>query len=348
MKTRRILAALLTVPLVAAVLGGIPAQAAPNPQLTVTDVKLGTTAVTVSGLELKPVEVTVKAGYRTTDPRDDDLVLNVYLKRTDGTGQARSLWSTNLKRTAGTVQDGTWTGPLEVPSTANGKFTVAGVSVGPYGPSPSGMEDDPTPFDGQTLTVVGTHQPTFTNTTSPNPVPVNTTYKLIWRLTDSATGRAYGSRVKVIVANDSGCAEGGWQSVLTDVNGYVSTTVVPNSGLNCVYIPTATHELVWGNELTNFLAGVSAAPSKTSAKVGTLVPVNGTVTSAPPCKVNLQRLYGATQWRTVGTANIRTSGRFTLTAQPAYVGKIPYRVLMPACLRYVAASSKPFTITGVR
>jgi len=343
---KRLLAALVALPVAVGALGGLPAQAAPNPDLTVSDVKLSTTTVAASGLKLTPVGVTVKGGYKTTDPRDDGLVLNVYLKRTGGTGQARSLWSTNLKRTAGTVQDGTWTGPLEVPSTANGTFKVVGVTVGPFGPSGSGMEDDPTAFDGESLTVIGTHQPKFTSSSTPNPVPVNTKYKLSWRLTDSLTGRPFAG-TKVVVANDNGCAEGGWNTMVTDSNGTVSTTVVPNSGINCVYIPTATHDLVYGNEETSFLAGVSAAPSKTSAKVGTLVPVNGTVTGAPPCKVNLQRLYGASQWRTVGTANIRTSGRFTLTAQPAYKGKIPYRVLMSPCLRFVAASSKPFTITGL-
>ena len=343
---KRLLAALVALPLAVAVLGGAPAQAAPNPDLTVSDVKLSTTNVTASGVKLAPVGVTVKAGYKTTDPRDDGLVLNVLLKRIGGTGQATSLFSTNLKRTAGTVQDGVWTGPLEVPSTANGTFKVVGVMVGPFGPTGSGMEDDPTAFDGETLTVVGTHQPKFASSSTPNPVPVGTTYKLSWRLTDSMTTKPMAG-VKVIVANDNGCAEGGWKTAVTDSNGTVSTTVVPDSGINCVYVPTATLPLVSGGEETNFLAGVSAAPAKTSAKVGTIVPVNGTVRGAPPCKVNLQRLYGATQWRTVGTANIRTSGRFTLTAQPAYKGKIPYRVLMSPCLRFVAASSKPFTITGL-
>ena len=62
--------------------------------------------------------------------------------------------------------------------------------------------------------------------------------------------------------------------------------------------------------------------------------------------MQLQRLYGASQWRTVGTGAVRASGRFTLNAQPAYKGLIPYRVNFPACRPYVAGFSKAFYIRG--
>ena len=85
-----------------------------------------------------------------------------------------------------------------------------------------------------------------------------------------------------------------------------------------------------------------------SAPVGTIVPVNGTVSGAPNyCPVNLQRLYGATAWRTVGTAKVRQSGRYTVNAQPAYKGNIPYRVSFPRCGNFLAGISRTFTIKGL-
>ena len=44
---------------------------------------------------------------------------------------------------------------------------------------------------------------------------------------------------------------------------------------------------------------------------------------------------------------VRTSGRFTVNAQPAYKGLIPYRVSFPACSSFVAALSKAFYIRGL-
>ncbi len=77
------------------------------------------------------------------------------------------------------------------------------------------------------------------------------------------------------------------------------------------------------------------------------MPVEGSVTGAPhPCAVHLQRLYGATAWRTLGTANTRTSGRFTLTAQPAAKGSASYRVSFPLCGWFAATVGKTFTISG--
>jgi hypothetical protein len=89
-------------------------------------------------------------------------------------------------------------------------------------------------------------------------------------------------------------------------------------------------------------------PSKTSAPVGAIVPVTGNVLGATaPCPVLLQRLYGASQWRGVSTGVVRTSGRFTVSAQPAYKGLIPYRVYFAACGRFQLGISKTFSIRGL-
>jgi hypothetical protein len=92
------------------------------------------------------------------------------------------------------------------------------------------------------------------------------------------------------------------------------------------------------------LATLTAASSasKASAKVGTIVAVNGSVAHLTgTCPVYLQRLYGRTQWRTVSTAKTRQSGRFN--AQPAYKGVIPYRAYFPSCQPFAVGIS---TIQG--
>ena len=87
---------------------------------------------------------------------------------------------------------------------------------------------------------------------------------------------------------------------------------------------------------------MSAVPSKASAAVGTVVPVNGRVLGPPVnCPVLLQRLYGASQWRQVSAAKVRLSGRYTVTAQPAYKGLIPYRVYFAACQRHYLTGVSP-------
>jgi hypothetical protein len=238
---------------------------------------------------------------------------------------------------------------LNVPSTANGTFKVTGVYAMPFGYMPPGPVD-PTPYDGQTITVSGYNLPRITASVSPRVVPFGSPYSIRWAVTNSATGKPYGSRIPVLLGLDNECAEyvGGFVT-RTDTNGIVTRSYQAASAdaLNCLRLegkPFAIHGLGL------FVARpgiVSAVPSRTSAPVGTIVPVNGSVAGAPHnCKVWLQRLYGATQWRSVSSGSIRQSGRFTVNAQPAYRGLIPYRVYFPACYRYQAGSSKVFYIRG--
>ena len=42
---------------------------------------------------------------------------------------------------------------------------------------------------------------------------------------------------------------------------------------------------------------------------------------------------------------VRSSGRYTVNAQPSYKGSIPYRVYVPACSS-ISAVSKAFYIRG--
>jgi len=63
----------------------------------------------------------------------------------------------------------------------------------------------------------------------------------------------------------------------------------------------------------------------------------------------LQRLHGSTAWRTVSTARLRDSLRFTVLAQPPAVRRFVYRAHYPRCFPnpyQVAATSPRFTITA--
>ncbi|MEV5960777.1 hypothetical protein AB0L70_03385 [Kribbella sp. NPDC051952] len=353
MRIKRVMAALLAAPLVGLVLGAMPtmsitAQADPNPALHVTSVALNKTSVAVSALNTVPVTVTVKGSY--DDASDPKITVYVILERTAGTGQNTALLSTNLPLT-GTLQNATWSGPLQVPSTANGTFKVKSVFAGTYNPG-SGDMTEPTPYDGPSIVVKGTNIPRLSASVTPKLVPFGQGYSIKWAVTNSATGKPYGSKIRVVLGNDNGCVEftGARDPRLTDTNGIVTKSYLASDAgyLNCLLLPGDPETIGW---LSLFVARpgiVSAAPSKTSAPVGSIVPVNGSVAGAPTaCKVNLQRLYGATQWRNVGTANIRSSGRFTANAQPAYRGQIPYRVSFPACYNYAAGLSKVFYIRGL-
>lgn len=344
MRISRVLAALLLAVPVAAV--PVAAHASTDPDLKITSVTLNKTSVAVSGLNTVAVTVTVTGSYAPapTEP------VNVILERTGGSGMQSVLFSTNLVRNAAA---GTWSGPVLVPSTANGTFKVTHVQVGPYFPG-SGSMTDPTPYAGQTLTVTGTHQPKITASVSPKLVPYGSPYLITWAVTDAQTGKPYGSRLRVELAFDNICVEyiGPGYTHLTNVNGLVteSHTAAEADGLNCLLLPgnpAANGALALRVARPVVKPTVTAVPSRTSAPVGTIVPVNGSVhTVESGCKVYLQRLYGATQWRTVSINAVRQSGRYTVNAQPAYKGSIPYRVYVPACSS-IATFSKAFYIRGI-
>ncbi|MFD7153380.1 hypothetical protein ACFV9C_02210 [Kribbella sp. NPDC059898] len=344
---KRVLSALLAVPIAALGFAAAPlaAHASPDPDLKITSITLNKTAVAVSGLNTVPVTVTVKGSYAP----EPTTTLNVVLERTGGTGMDPSLLSTNLVRNEGA---GSWSGSVLVPSTANGTFKVTGAQTGPYFPG-SGSMTTPTPYSGPTLTVTGTHQPRISASVSPKVVPRNAPYTIKWAVTDAQTGKPYGTRVRVALENDNLCVEymGPGYTNLTDVNGVVTKSYPGSLGdyLNCLLLPGNPDTTGW---LSFFVARpvtkptVTAVPSRTSAPVGSIVPVNGAVhTVASGCKVYLQRLYGATQWRTVSTGQVRSSWRYTVNAQPAYKGSIPYRSYVPAC-NSIAAFSKAFSIRG--
>ncbi|MFF1818986.1 hypothetical protein ACFVWG_16925 [Kribbella sp. NPDC058245] len=348
----RVVAALLVTPLAALALTTPAAQAYPDPKLTITKVELNKSSVAVSSLNTVPVKLTVTGGYNSTDPQDANLTLHAFLRRTAGTGMANLLISTELVRKTGDTQHGTWEGNVNVPSTANGTLEVSGVMTGAYTSIDTGDMTTETPAPNPPkLTVIGTNQPKITARVLPDPVPFGQGYSIRWSVINAQTAKPYGTRLKVWLADDNGCVENfGGPAVLTDTNGYLTKSYPASASDygNCLLLPGDPAPVGGTNVHVNHPGIVSATPSKTSAPVGAIVPVNGTVAGAPTgCPVNLQRLYGATAWRNVGTAKVRqASGKFVLNAQPAYKGNIPYRVSFPACANFKAGVSKAFTIRG--
>src|SRR5262249_45419833 len=143
---------------------------------------------------------------------------------------------------------------------------------------------DPTPYAGQTLTVTGTHQPRISASVTPKLVPYGKPYSIKWAVTDAQTGKPYGSRLRVELGIDNTCAEymGPGYTNLTGTDGTVTKAYTADDAgaVNCLLLP--------GNPSSNgglgfFVArpltkpAVSAVPSRTSAPVGTVVPVNGSV-----------------------------------------------------------------------
>jgi hypothetical protein len=322
----------------------------PDPKLTVTAVTLGRTAVAVSGLNRVAVPVTIKAGYNSDDPSDADTLLNVFLKRTGGVGAVRLMVAGHLTRTAGTLKNGTWTGTVEMPSTANGTFKVFGVIPGFTLDGSDGSMTSETPFDGPSITVTGLHQPKLGVSVIPRVVPFGSAYQVKAAIYDSATSRPYGSRILLQVVYDNLCAEYNGSTGYTDKAGILITAFPASAAewVNCVRVRGKFFDTL-GIGFSPLRPGiVGATPSKTSAKVGTIVPVNGSVAGAPSnCPVVLQRLYGASQWRGVSQDLVRQSGRFTVLAQPPYAGNVIYRVYFAACYQYQIGISKSFVIRGV-
>ncbi|GAA0574415.1 hypothetical protein HPO96_16730 [Kribbella sandramycini] len=345
--TRRVLAVLLAAPLAGAALTGT-AHAA-DPDFSAESIVVDRSSVAVASLNTVAVTITVKGKVNVGNPAATDVQLYANLKRT-GAAPAGISWvvSDNLKQISGTAADGVWQGKVNVPSTANGTLTIDGIALGRFDPA-SGSNISPTPVDGPVIDVKGVHQPKFTATPTPAVSALGTPVSIRWQVTDSETGQPYGSKLKVIVADDNGCVErvGAAGSVLTDTAGVIVQKAVSDDAVKCLLIPGSQAPIGGTSTVLDHPGVVTAVPAKTSAKVGTIVPVNGVVKVAPLyCPVNLQRLYGASQWRTVGTVKSDSRKRYTLQAQPAYKGRIPYRVQFPTCSNYRTAVSPTFHIMG--
>ncbi|WP_344843080.1 hypothetical protein [Kribbella ginsengisoli] len=322
----------------------------PDPDLSVTSVTLGRTSVAVSGMNMYPVAVTLKASYPPSSPPTAHKVLAVILERSGGVGPINLIVAGNLVRTVGTAQNGTWTGNLNVPSTANGTFKVSGVVEGDSYTGDDGSKPGPTPFAGPSLAIRGVHIPKIGVSVVPRVVPFNAAYQVRAAIYDSATGKAYGTRILLQVVRSNLCAEYDAGSKYTNTAGLLVTNF-PGAGgdvNHCVRVRGPYVDQLAFRFYPLRPGIVSAAPAKPSAPAGQVVLVNGSVKGGyfpVPRPVTLQRLY-STGWRGVSSSTVRQSGRITLTAQPPSVGNFTYRVYLPTFQHYQAGAGKTFVIRG--
>lgn len=319
------------------------AVSAAEPEVTVGSVTLSRTAVAVSGVNTVRVDVQITAHVPLAAAIETRLA--VYLERQGPGGSVDHLVAGNLLRTAGTGADGVWSGPLWVPSTANGPFKVTAASLWYNDQGAQGMVV-PTPYAGPALQVTGVHQPRISATSSPNPVPKGSGYALVGRVLDSATGQPYASTVRVEIGVDNQCVEPGAVAIRTNTSGYFARQLAPAAFgiLNCALIRTGDVTVVGVSFVARGPGDLTAAPTTAAARAGSTVLVEGRARNAALCPVVLQRLRGATQWRGASLARVRASGRLTLPATLGAPGSYTYRVHLPRCNVMADATTARFAI----
>ncbi|MFF1818131.1 hypothetical protein ACFVWG_12600 [Kribbella sp. NPDC058245] len=336
----RTLVALLTAGLT---LSGAPAAHAADPPVSVT---LSRSSVAVSSLNTVPVTVTVEGSYTELSFTKD---LFVQFKRISGIGPLTEISSMPLPLVEGDGTPGVWKGTVNVPSTANG--TLQATMVDGYEFVAGEPASAPVPVANlPKLTVSGVHIPKVISLLTPKVVPYDKPWTVRYTVLDSQTGKPYGTRLKLLFGFEQRCLENSpGETVLSDTSGNFTRAFPANrygDYTSCLEIPGKPTKIAYLETPVKRPADITAAPSKTTAPVGTIVPVNGSVVEGANCQVILQRLYGASAWRAVSSSAVRVSGRFTLNAQPSYKGNTPYRVYLPTCFDKVAGTTRPFTIRG--
>ena len=342
---------------VAAFTVGPPAAAAGPTFDTIT---WGHASLTISGVAMVKQTGTV----HITDPSatsGGNCFWYFVLTATGGTGSV-TLYRTGAALTSGTVNDGTWTMTFYLSSTADGTWRMTGAET--CSATPQGYDVAGSPA----FTVVGHHQPRVSWAVVPDPVPVvNPQWRVKGRVYDADTGAGMPNVTVGQATVDTSClyqdqgeGPGAFLSLrtVTNANGYYALPIRTGvGGLQCIGLvstpesnPDKLSVYPWFRQFSvRYLPSVSAAPSARSVPALTIVAVNGHVVGGHSrCPIELQRLHGSTAWRTVSTAKLRDSLRFTLSAQPPGAGRFIYRAYYPQCSNpyQVAASSSRFTITA--
>jgi hypothetical protein len=305
----------------------------------------------VHGLDLATVAVSVTL----TDPdlADPDTVTLSSTTKTPWDPSAPVELTAPLVRTSGTSGNGTYRAKVHVPSSAHGSWRVGYVTFGTdinstsVDPRDSGLRD-------ATLKVTGTHRPRMRFSVSPQPLPYpRRVVTVSARMSYDDTGTSITGRW---VFFDVDCEMGLGRSgqVRTDRHGLARFRAAAGE-VACAWMPfplrsaltDATEAFAGGSRTTMYGTRTTAVPSKTSARRGTRVAVTGHAFAVLPVAGNpvvLQRRVGR-HWRTVGTATVRPSGRFTLVAHPPK-GCTSYRAVLTATGQLVASTSRVFVLRG--
>jgi hypothetical protein len=322
-----------------------------------TSVALSTGAVTVKGLDLAPVTVTVTAtGDQGACPGDAG---GVTFRRTN-----IHVWDRSATRalvgtlTCVTDTDGvrTYRSVVPVPSTADGPWRLDAVVFG-------NDYYDPRSFDlpDATLVVTGTHRPRLRISVAPRPLTYPSRDVTVTVQASYDDTREPVTTRWISVTDDGGslgpCGECPGN---TDARGrLVQRLTLTDSRAVIADMPISRGGFydAWPSYSTAFTPvlvrpEISAAPASRVVPHGTTTPVDGhAVASAlqawyytPSVGVDLQRLVGR-HWRTVSHGVVRSNGRFTLLATPPKGANV-YRVSLPAQQNLAAATSRPFLIRG--
>jgi hypothetical protein len=347
------------------VAGTLTTAAQAAPVMTVDSVTFSAPSITTSGTTMAPQTVTAHVVDPSADPvppSPNERVWVFILAGTGGKGTLRSMQVTP-SFVSGTLADGVWSATVQVPSTADGTWTLAQVY-----PVCVSSCTPVVPTGAASFTVTGHHRPMLSVGAVPNPVPyAQSRGSVKGRVVDSETGLGMAG-VVVGYGYDTSCvqdpAPGDRYSFLvqrtTNAAGYYSFGPVDVARLTCVGI--------WGSVRRNsdgdfafpifrVLRGVpiqpvvTASASAARAKTGTAVAVLGRVLDRGVWDglgrtVLIQQLHGRTAWRKVATVNVRSNARWNGVVTLTVSGPNVFRALTPAAAVSVESASRPFTITG--
>ncbi len=328
---------------------------APGEDFEVSEIRLSTAAITVSGMDLGAVEIRVTGGFRA-ETNDTELAL---IFAPSGASSPEQRWVARLRNVDGTARKGTWSGTLSVPATASGPLRATTLVQASCLDQQTACT--PQSVTGPTLQVTATHIPRLWAQVRPWPLPVSASrYEVVGSLVDSETGLGFRTPVRVALARDTDCANStlaGLSRTATPdrrgefrfvVTGSLTTNISsPSQGalsklqLHCILAAAGTTTGGKGGSGTGmgsvnapvvlrtkapFLlkASATAAPSRRWVRLGTAVTITGrSQNNLEP--VTLQRLFGRSAWRTVTTFEPGVLGRFRLVTTPPTKGVMVYR-----------------------
>jgi hypothetical protein len=296
-------------------------------------ITFSTDAVSVSGVDLVPVTVSVRltdeTGVEVRSENADASTPAIQLE-SPAAGQTRTQYA-ELTLASGTAQDGVWGATIQVPSTWNGHWEASRViAVDLVG---NKLDADPRQTGlGATLDVTGTHQPAITLRFVPDPLVGDGPLTLRGRLYDTDTGKGFG-RQPIYFGFDNTCVESGTEpNGVTAADGSYSKTYQRiGVGLQCVgvgrpsNISIANAYIVVVSKFPRIRPAVTITANRTAVQRGTKVTISGVVRPGQH-SVQLQQLGRA--WRTVGSASA-IEGRFSFVVTPTTDGLKRYRVVVP-------------------
>jgi hypothetical protein len=350
------------------VAGTVSTAAQGAPVVTVDNVTFAKPALTVSGVATVTQAVLAHIVDPTAAPGPAPVTPGVFqdvwlfdLAATGGSGTVRAI-SVLPVLVSGTWADGVWKAVVNVPSTADGTWSLTGVVRCSQDCSPGGSPEY-APAGTSTFTVTGHHQPRFSVGATPSPVPYPSLKGYVkGRVIDADTKKGMPG-VTVGWGSDTNCVQfppdgpiGFRVEKKTDANGYYSFGPVDFRGLQCAGIWGSVRHNSDGYSIfpafrtwsVRVIPVITAKPSATSRPVGQFVAVNGTVRATVPggIKVRVEQLYGRSVWKIVAVTTVRASGRWTSVAKPTVKGRNVFRAVTVSNPSFAPAASPSFVVTG--